>query len=198
MLLLDAALLKEAVKIVGGRLGDRLGLDVAGLNRKAIDFIIVANEKLRALLGADALGESRKQLRAWLAELQAGTLFPTLADKVLQTQAIQAEVDGWIGAFAGPEGALLLGRDEIANLSNRFQGKLKVVSQVNTALAVIKLAPPLLTPVGRLAVAATYLALLAYVVGSGYDHADSDRMRILDWVEGVRGISKRLLVAPPT
>jgi hypothetical protein len=53
-----------------------------------------------------------------------------------------------------------------------------------------------MTPAGRIAIAAIYLGLLAYVIGAGYDHVDSDRIRLLDRVEGVRGISQRVL-APP-
>ena len=37
--------------------------------------------------------------------------------------------------------------------------------------------------------------LLAYLVGAGYDHVDSDRIKLLDRVEGVRGVSKRLLAS---
>jgi len=70
-----------------------------------------------------------------------------------------------------------------------------VADKIISALALAKLVPPLLTPVGRLGVAAAYLGVIAYLVGSGFDHVDSDRLKLLDRVEGVRGVAKRLLVA---
>lgn len=51
----------------------------------------------------------------------------------------------------------------------------------------------LLAPAGRPVVAAGYLALLAYLTGSGHDHADSDCIKLLDRLKGVREVSKPLL-----
>jgi hypothetical protein len=193
LFLMDAALLREALGVVGGQLADKLGLDVKGLSRRVVEFVLAANDKIIAMLGVSALAEAQKQLKAWLEQLQAGDLFPELTDRVLQIGAIQAEVDGWLAAYSGDEAALLLGRDEVTALAGRFSAKADVADRLVSALALAKLAPPLLTPAGRLAVAAAYLGLLAYVIGSGYDHVDSDRIKLLDWTEGVRGVAKRLL-----
>jgi DNA-binding LacI/PurR family transcriptional regulator len=197
LLLMDAALLREALVVVGTELADRIGLDLRGLSKRVVEFVIAANEKIIAMLGINALDEARKQLETWLEQLKAGTLFPQLADTVLQTQTVQTEVDGWITGFGGLEAALLMASDEITQLQGRFAAKLSVADKLLSALAVAKLAPPLMTPVGRLAMAAAYLGLLAYTVGSGYDHTDSDKVKLLDWTEGVRGVAKRLLVAAP-
>jgi hypothetical protein len=197
LLLLDAALLREALAVVGAELATRIGVDLKGLSKRVVEFVIAANEKIIAMLGIDALEEARKQLATWLGQLKAGTLFPQLADSILQTQAITAEVGDRIGAYTGPEATLLMAADETTKLAGRFAAKMAVADKILAALAVAKLAPPLLTPVGRLVTAAAYLGLLAYVVGSGYDHADSDQIKLLDWTEGVRGIARRLLVTPP-
>ncbi|MBM4456154.1 MAG: hypothetical protein FJ011_00075 [Chloroflexi bacterium] len=197
LLLLDAALLKEALQLVGGQLAAKIGVDLKGLSKRIIDFVIAANEKIVAMLGIDAVAEAQKQLAQWLEELQAGTLFPRLVEQLYQTDAIEAEIMGWLAGYAGGEAVLLMGREEITLLAGRFAAKAKVADQLTAALALVKLAPPLATPYGRLGIAVAYLGLLAYLVGSGYDHVDSDRLQVLDWVEGVRGIAKRLLVTLP-
>ena len=197
LLLMDAALLREALTVVGGELASRIGVDLKGLSKRAAEFILAANDKIIALLGISALDEARKQLALWLDDLKAGTLFPQLADKVLQTGAVQTEIAGWVASFSGSEVALVMAADEIGKLEGRFSAKIAVADKIISALALAKLAPPLMTPLGRLGMAAAYLGLLAYTVGSGYDHVDSDKVKILDWAEGVRGVAKRLLVALP-
>lgn len=193
LLLLDAALLREAIGVVGGDLGARLGLDVAGLGARAIGFVLAANDKILALVGLDALSEARKLLDRWLAQLREGTLFPNLIGRILRTAAIEAEIKGWLAAYDGSEAGLLLAQGEITQLAGRFAAKMRLADKVAAGLALVKVVPPLMTPAGRIAVAAVYLGLLAYIVGSGYDHVDSDRIKLLDRVEGVRGISRRVL-----
>ena len=193
LLLLDAALLREALSVVGGGMADKLGLNVAGVSARAVQFLLAANEKILALVGLDAMSEARKQLERWLAQLREGTLFPNLTERVLRTRATEAEIKRWLAAYQGPEAGLLLGRDEVTQLAGRFAAKMRIADKVAAGLALAKVVPPLMTPVGRIGVAAVYLGLLAYVVGSGYDHVDSDRIKLLDRVEGVRGISQRVL-----
>ncbi len=193
LLLLDAALLREAISVVGGDLAGKLGLDLAGISAKALNFLLAANDKILALVGLDALSEARKQLDRWLAQLREGTLFPALAGRILRTAAVEAEVKHWLAAYGGSEAGLLLARDEVNQLAGRFAAKMRVADKVAAGLALVKVVPPLMTPAGRIAVAAIYLGLLAYIIGSGYDHVDSDRIKLLDRVEGVRGVSKRML-----
>lgn len=194
LLLLDAALLREAIGVVGGDVAGKLGLDLAGFGARAVNYLLAANEKILALVGLDAMSEARKQLARWLGQLREGVLFPNLTERVLRTRATETEIRGWLAAYQGDEAALLLGRDQVTQLTGRFAAKMRVADKVAAGLAVAKVLPPLMTPAGRIAVAAVYLGLLAYVVGSGYDHVDSDRIKLLDRVEGVRGVSKRVLV----
>lgn len=195
VLLLDAALLKEAVQAVGTEIGHRLGIDLSGLTGRVLAFILSANSKVLSLAGLDTLDEGRKQLSLWLTQLRGGTLFPDLVRRLYQTQAIESEIDGWITAFHGDQAILLAGRDQVTQLAGQFGAKADIVTKITQGLSLVKLAPPLATPVGRLLVAATYLGLMIFILGSGYDHVDSDRLKLLDRVEGVRGISKRLLAA---
>ena len=194
MLMLDAALLREAIAAVGADLAKELGDDLVGLGRQAINFVLEACNKLLAILGRDALAQAQAQLDTWLSSLQAGTLFPDIIGRLYNVQTIGSEIRGWHDDCQGADASLVTGADAVNALAGRFSAKTEIVGKVARALAFIKLAPPLMTPVGRLAIAAAYLGLLAYLVGSGYDHVDSDRLKLLDRVEGVRGLSQRLLV----
>lgn len=193
LLLLDAALVGEAIALVGRDLGARLGIDLARAGARVLEFVLAANMKILAVAGFDALGAVRQQLNTWLAQLYRGALFPQLADRLLRTRAVDAEIMGWLAAYAGPEAALLTGQDEVSRLAGRYAAKARIADRITAGLALVRIAPPVLTPVGRLAIAAVHLGLLAYVVGSGCDHIDSDRVKLLDRVEGVRGVSQRLL-----
>jgi hypothetical protein len=195
LLLLDAALLGQAISLVGGDVAKKLDIDLAGITARVLKFVLAANDKLIALVGVNALTEAQKFLQQWVDQLQEGTLFPTLAEKVLGTNGIETEVRGWVEAYQGPEAGLVMARDQISVLAGQYAAKTRIIEKLLAGLALVKIAPPLVTPVGRIVVAVLYLGLLAYVIGSGYDHVDSDKIALLDRVEGVRGVSKRLLTS---
>ena len=195
MFTLEATLLVEGLAFVGGELGQRIGMDPVGLAGQVIDFVLAANEKVLALLGIDGLSRAQSYLERWLDELLHGTLIATLIEKVLQTDEVAAEISGWLTSYLDDDTILATGRVEIQALSGHYSAKVRIVEKILTVLAFLKIAPVAMNPTGRLLIAAVYLGLLAYVIGSGYDHVDSDRLKLLDWVEGVRGVSERVLMS---
>jgi hypothetical protein len=193
VLLLDAALLGQAISLVGLDVGKELHIDVAGLAAKVLQFVLQANDKIISLAGVNALTEGQKLLQQWIEQLRGGTLFPSLSERILGTPAIEAEVKGWLDAYQGADEPLAAANSQVKALASQYAAKTRIVEKLLKALALVKVAPPLLTPVGRIAIAVLYLGLLAFVVGSGYDYVDSDRIALLDRVEGVRGVAKKAL-----
>ncbi len=198
MFLIDFSTLRTALGMVGSDLTKELAADLVRVGSRALDFVLIANEKILALTGLNALAEAQKAaqkaLGGWLDQLQSGAVFAKVAGRVLGTRAIEAEIGGWLTAYQGSDDALNAARDQIGQLAGQYAAKARVVQKVNAGLSLVKLAPPVRTPVGSAALAVVYLGLLAYTLGSAYDHVDSDRIGLLDRVEGVRGVMQRALV----
>ncbi len=198
MFLIDFSTLRTALGMVGSDLTKELAADLVRVGSRALDFILIANEKILALTGLNALAEAQKAaqkaLGGWLDQLQSGAVFAKVAGRVLGTRAIETEVGNWLTAYQGSDDALNAARDQIGQLAGQYAAKARVVQKVNSGLSLVKLAPPVRTPVGSAALAVVYLGLLAYTLGSAYDHVDSDRIGLLDRVEGVRGVMQRALV----
>jgi hypothetical protein len=189
--------------MVGSDLTKELGADLVRAGGRVLDFVLVANEKILALTGLNAVAEAQKAtqkaLGGWLEQLQNGAAFSKLAKRVLGTKAIETEIGGWLAAYEGSGEALSAAQDQVSRLAGQYAAKARVVQKVNAGLSLVKLAPPVRTPVGSAALAVVYLGLLTYTLGSAYDHVDSDRIGLLDRVEGVRGVMQRALVqvSPP-
>jgi hypothetical protein len=195
-LLLDAAVVREALDLVGEDILKRVGLSAVGASASVVELVLSATEKIGAVLGRDALPEARRQLSWWLSQLRDGALLPALADRVLRTKAVEDEIKRWLAAYAGAEDPLFAGREEINALAGRFAVKARLAARIAAGLALVKIIPVFMSPPGRIATAAGYLGLLAFVVGSGHDHIDSGHFKLLDRVEGVRAVCRRVLLEP--
>ncbi len=198
MFLIDFSTLRAALGLVGSDLTKEVGADLLRAGGRVLDFILVANEKILALTGLNAVAETQKAaqkvLGGWLEQLQNGAAFSRVAKRVLGTKAIETEIGAWLTAYQGSDELLGAARDRVGQLAGQYAAKARVVQKVNAGLSLVKLAPPVRTPVGSAALAVVYLGLLTYTLGSAYDHVDSDRIGLLDRVEGVRGVMREALV----
>lgn len=193
-LLLDAAFVREAISLVGEDLIKQLGLNAAGATVHVVELVFAAVDKITALLGREALPEARRQLSWWLSQLRDGAVLPALADRILRTKAVEDEAKKWLTAYTGPEDPLFAGREQINALAGRFAVKARLAARIAAGLAIIKIIPIFMTPAGRIGTAAGYLGLLAFVIGSGHDHIDAGHFTLLDRVEGVRAVCRRVLM----
>ncbi|MDH7484909.1 MAG: hypothetical protein QHJ81_01385 [Anaerolineae bacterium] len=193
LLLMDAALLLEAVRIVGGDIAEKLGEGFSRLMQSAVRYILAAYDKVTLLLGAEKMAEIRKQILAWIEDLKEGELFPDLVERLFQTEALKQEIAGWLAASSASDAVLGETRAAVEQLDTAFASKMELADKVISSLALVKLLPPAMTPVGRLVIAAIYLGLAGYVVFTGYDHVDSDRYRLIDRVAGVRQVAQEAL-----
>lgn len=193
LVLMDAALLLEAVRIVSDDVADMLGEGFSRLMQTAARYVLAAYDKVSLLLGAEKMAEIREQVLAWIKELKEGELFPVLVEKLFQTEPLKEEVTGWLAASAASATTLAEARAAVEQLDTAFASKTELADKVISSMALVKLLPPAMTPVGRLVIAAVYLGLVGYVVFTGYDHVDSDRYRLIDRVSGVRQVALEAL-----
>ncbi|MBC8449683.1 MAG: hypothetical protein H8D78_18275 [Chloroflexi bacterium] len=193
LILMDAALLLEAARIVGGDIAEKLGEGLSRLMQSAVRYILAAYDKVALLLGAEKMAEIREQILGWITDLQEGELFPELVEKLFQTEALKGEVAGWLAASSVSDATLGETRATVEQLDAAFGSKMELADKIISSLALVKLLPPTMTPVGRLVIAAVYLGLAGYVVFTGYDHVDSDRWKLIDRVSGVRQVAQEAL-----
>lgn len=197
LLAMNFAIVKQAVELLGAEIAAKLraaALDTASL---AIEYVLTANDKIHAVLGAEGERMLKEATVRFLDDLRYGELMGRTLEKFLQTEVIYEEGKAWIGAYPGDITLLAGTAERMATLQGSFAGREKVARTVLKGLAVVKLLPPLQAPPwGPLGVAGAYLAVLAYLLYSAYDHVDSDRYPFFDRVKGVRGILKTELNPP--
>ena len=197
MLAMDFAIVKQAVDLLGADIAAKLRAAAVGAASLAIEYVLTASDKIHAVLGSEGERMLKEATIRFLDDLRYGEVLGRTLEKFLRTEVIYEEGKNWIGGYPG-DITLLAGTSErMAVLQGSFAGREKVARTVLKGLAVVKLLPPLQAPPwGPLGVAAAYMAVLAYILYSAYDHVDSDRYPFFDRVKGVRGILKTELIPP--
>lgn len=159
-----------------------------GLMKTALDYVLVAAAKIRALLGPDAVQRAKEAVLDFIIDLQEYELVSRVVDRFLDTDAIYEEGKGWIQAYDGSEKTLKATAKLIGALQGSFRGRVLVADVVIKGLSVARLLSPLAAPPwGPLGVASAYLTVVGYVLYSAHDHVDSDSFAFFDRVQGVRG-----------
>ncbi len=194
---MDFAILVQAVDLLGIEIAAKLRAAALNTAALAVEYVLTASDKIHAVLGTEGERVLKDEALRYLDELRNGDLAGHAMERFLQTEVIYEEGKAWIGGFGGDITALSGTSDRVAALQGSFAGRDKVARTVLKGLAIVKLLPPMQAPPwGPLTVAASYLAVLAYILYSAYDHVDSDRYPFFDRVKGVRGILKTELNPP--
>ncbi len=209
LLSLDPGVLAQGVSLISqdagaliARLGENVSQFVRRLVLSAVQLILQAYDWVLALLGKDVESRIRQQVQQWIDELKkekAGTstgeegLFDKLVDHIFDVKGITHDVTGWIKAATAPGDQLQTLSTQIAGLDKAFEtlatqaeNFLKLLGTVST-VALLKRVPQF-----AVVVAAIELSLLGYILYTGYDHVDSNRLQFLDRVKGVRDLCMTL------
>ena len=197
LLAMNYAIVKQAVDLLGAEIAAKLRAAAVDSAALAIVYVLTASDKIHAVLGTEGERMLKEATVRFLDDLRYGEVLGRTLEKFLRTEVIYEEGKAWIGGYPGDITLLAGTAERMAVLRGSFAGREKVSRTVLKGLAVVKLLPPLQAPPwGPLGVAAAYLAVLAYILYSAYDHVDSDRYPFFDRVKGVRGILKTELNLP--
>jgi len=189
MLAVDFEAFKDAVELLDVDIVKQLDQLATGLMKTALDYVLAAAAKIRALLGPDAVQRAKAAVLDFIVDLQEYELVSRVVDRFLDTDAIYEEGKGWIQAYDGSEKTLESTAKMIGALQGSFRGRVLVADVVIKGLSVARLLSPLAAPPwGPLGVASAYLTMVGYVLYSAHDHVDSDKYAFFDRVQGVRGI----------
>jgi len=187
-LTMDAAILKEAAEALGADISDWLGKTAAGTLKTAVDYVLAASDKLRALLGPRAEEMVREGIYDFIEDIKENELMSQAIERFLDTKGIYRQGRDQILTYQGDPVLLAAVADEIMALQGSFRGRAKVTDAIVKGLAAVKLLKPLAVPPwGPLGVTAAYLTVTGYMLYTAHDHVDSGRYAFLDRVRGVRG-----------
>ena len=188
MLALDFAVLKKAAELLDVDIAKHFDKLAAGLMKTVVEYVSAASNKIRLLVGPEALERIKGAVLDFIVELKDDELIGQAVDKFLKTDAIYEEGRGWIQAYDGNKKTLKSTAEEIGVLQGSFRGRVKIANVVISGLAVARLFSPLLAlPWGPLGMASAYLTVVGYVLYSAHDYVDSDKYAFFDRVQGVRG-----------
>jgi hypothetical protein len=155
----------------------------------AAQFFLKASRKILALLGKDdkegdtVLKKLKEQLSQLLEQLSIKVLIRTL----YQPQEIENEVQTLLNN-ARDAAAINLAASKVKDLAPAFEKKAKLATIALMLLTSVQKGLMTLQPYGPIAVAATYVGVVAFAVLSGGDYIDTWKKP--DYVSGVRHLVK--------
>lgn len=185
---LDTALLRQAAGMVSQELGDLVGNlseQASRLVSKAVAFIVQAYDNLLAALGQDVTSEMRQHVAEWLRTLQEGEAIDTLLGQVYEVPKSRQRVLELVEGSPAPPTALGAAQAAVATLPDSFAARTKLGSQLLAGLGLLKRIPATRIPPVELATAATYIALLGFIIFVGGDYVDAPRLEKLGRIPGI-------------
>jgi len=181
---------KDAANIVLAEVLTRLGEGVSKLLSKAVALVTQAIEKILAAIGKDAENEARQQAAQWIEDLQTGTLFEALVDRVYEIDRIQEGLAQKVQAAAKdlPAESFNQASEKISELAKAFEKQKKTIEWLLHGLAWARPWIMGLTPWGPVSLTAGYVLTIGYIVYSGGDYVDWYRTGDQQWLNRVPGV----------
>lgn len=195
---LPAAPVKQAAAVAAQELLNKIGDGLGTVLRQAARLLVEAYDKILKALGKDAASDARQQAARWIQMLQTGTLFDKLLQRLYEKQRILEDIE----AHARKAGEALMSDafstvlSETRDLAERFQQHRSSIEWVLRGLAYARGWLFAIEPWGPLAVTATYVGSLGYVVYAGGDYVDwfrTEQIQPLDRVPGLRDVVRETL-----
>lgn len=198
---LPAARIHEAAAVATSEIVNLMGGQISGVLSRIAQLMIRAYEKILAALGQDLASQARKQAAEWVETLQSGEALNQLLGQLYEKQRILAEIEaqGKQAEDTLLSDAFPAALEETRALTERFQKQRQSVEWVLRGLNFVRNRLLQIQPWGPLAVAATYMTTLGYVVYAGGDYVDwfrTDQIQPLNRVPGLRAVVRETLTSP--
>lgn len=196
LLALGGAELARAVELVGLDVAEMLGQadKVTRLYQLFREFVLRTYESLLALLGQQVLQSVAQQVVTWLNQVKRGPQVHDWLAKLYETPAIRQEVARLVAQSQAELQHYLDALQEVKTLDETHRRRAELIEKLVQGLKFFSSVPAVALPQGRLFMAATYVILTAYIVLTGADYVDAQRLRFLDRVPGVPQVVKTHLM----
>lgn len=187
---LPAPQVKDAANIVLAEVMNKLGEGVSKLLAKAVQLVTQAIDKLLAAIGKDTEDAARKQAAEWIEDLQKGTLFEALVERLYEIDRIFDELDEHLDQVPGdvPADTFNQAKEKVDELVAAFRKQKKSIEWLLHGLAWARPWIMGLTPWGPVGLTAGYVLTIGYIVYSGGDYIDWHRTGDKAWLDRVPGV----------
>lgn len=187
---LGAAQIVSAAGIVGTEAAKALGLSaqwgaLSGAVHAAVENSYGA---LLRLVGPEVVQKLGAQVAAWADSAVHGQALAPLLEKLYGTHATAQAVQGIIAVSTSDVSAFQAAISGVQALADGYSNQMDWVGKLQSPLVQLVAGGIALTPQGRLALAAFYVVVGAYVVLAGADFVDAPNLALLDHVPGVRRV----------
>jgi hypothetical protein len=182
--------LKDAANIVLAEVLEKVGQGVSQLLSKAVALVTQAIDKLVQALGKDTEEAARKKVTAWIEDLQKGTLFEALVERLYETERIQTELVKALEALPEdlPAERYNQATERVNELAAAYAKQNKTIDWLRHGLAWARPWIMGLAPWGPLGLTTGYVLTIGYVIYSGGDHVDWYRTGEEAWLDRIPGV----------
>jgi len=192
LLALGGMELARAIELVGLDLAEMLGQadKVTRLYEAFREFVLRTYESLIALLGQQVLHSIVQHVISWLNQVKRGPQIYDWLAKLYETPTIREEVTRLVVQSQAELQRYIDALQEVKTLDETHRRRAELIEKLVRGLKFFSGVPAAALPQGRLLMAATYVVLTGYIVLTGADYVDAQRLRFLDRVPGVPQVVK--------
>ncbi len=182
--------LAKASAIVSSDLAGFLGYgaQMSNLYELVNQYVGRAHETILALLGRELSRIAVDRAMAFFETLRDGSLLGDLLERLYETQRTRQDIEAMITDSHADPDALARVTDQIAKLGADFDDIMEFVGKLISGLKYVGMIPAVTMPQAQLVMAASHAVLFTYIVLAGADFADSQRIKMLNRVPGVRDL----------
>ncbi|MCX6019032.1 MAG: hypothetical protein NTZ50_11140 [Chloroflexi bacterium] len=182
--------LAKAASIVGVDLAEHLGYgkQMSNLYELVNQYVGRAHETILTLLGRELSRTAVDRAMNFFQSLRDGSLLGELLERLYETQQTRTAVEAMVQQSGADAAAFTKATESITNLTTQFDDIMDFVGKLITGLKYVGMIPAATMPQAQLVMAASHSVLFTYIVLAGADFADSQRIKMLNRVPGVRDL----------
>jgi hypothetical protein len=187
---LGVAELAQAAGLVGIDIARELGQAeiVTRLYSLFREFVINSYNSILSLLGQQVAQAVSEQVLEWVNEIRYGRLFSELLEMLYQTKQTSEQLDQVVNDSSVNLEKFITAIEGVDGLNDRFGQQVDLIDKLLKGVRFLGAVSIAILPLSRLLVAAVYILLGGYVVLSGADYVDAQKLTLVARVPGVREI----------
>lgn len=182
--------LGKAAAVVGADIAKYLGYgaEVSDLYRLVNEYVGRAHETILTLLGRELSGLAIEKALDFFNTLKDGSLLGELLEKLYETRKTRDDLAQVVQQSAADLPSYAKAAEGLAQLREQFGGIMDFVGKLIKGLRFVGMIPAAAMPQAQLVMSASHAVLFTYIILAGADFADSQRIKMLNRVPGVRDL----------
>ncbi len=182
--------LGKAASVVGADIAKYLGYgaEVSDLYRLVNEYVGRAHETILTLLGRELSGLAIEKALDFFNTLKDGSLLGELLEKLYETHKTRDDLAQVVQQSAADLPSYAKAVEGLTQLREQFASIMEFVGKLIKGLRFVGMIPAAAMPQAQLVMSASHAVLFTYIILAGADFADSQRIKMLNRVPGVRDL----------